>query len=351
MKPLLYVPLDEAASNAIDMAQISSKSEKMNHPIDLSQIDGGRMPVFVATVGDEALLKRAAAYKERAFLLFPEPEEGKSMPKELLKSRLIFIPVRLESLASLSYSQTIKSLEQLCYDSAPDDFNLGSEHYFQEMPTGLFHRFYHAEGRHLKEAVLRMAHTVRSIRIKKGAAYTLHLPANTALFALDEAIDVLEIAVPPDKPIFFAVRFDKRLQSAVRVSALVATPDIPASDLQRRIDGQRSYLGKLAVIVEAFAFRQIDENEMVDLCRDNGLDPDDADRFYDLIYARSDETADLIRKLRTAPLAGDREELIAQKLAEGFIDVRILEELAGLFALDADAILKRAEEIGKKSRV
>ena len=105
------------------------------------------------------------------------------------------------------------------------------------------------------------------------------------------------------------------------------------------------------MIVEAFAFRQIDENEMVNLCRDNGLDPDDADRFYDLIYARSDETADLIRKLRTALLNGDREELIAQKLAEGFIDVRILEELAGLFTLNADTILKRAEEIGKKSRV
>ncbi len=87
---------------------------------------------------------------------------------------------------------------------------------------------------------------------------------------------------------------------------------------------------------------------MEQLCRENGLEPDDADRLYDYIYTRSDETADLIKGLRTASSKADREEMIAQKLADGFIDAHILEELATLFALNGNAILARAEVLKQK---
>jgi len=353
MKRLLFVPMDETASQAIDMAALSPKSGRSGIFARGSKIatEPGQLPVFVTTGLDGEALDAVAGFPGRAFLVFPEPPAEVKLPEKLLKSGVVLVPVRVESLATFSFSQILKNLEILFNDYSPDDFNLGSEDYFAELKPGVFNRFFFAEGKHLKEAVLRMAHRVRSQRIKEGVAYTLRVPANTALFALDEAIDVLEIALPPDKPIFFAIRFDRDNQAPIRISALVATPEQATSDIQSRIDSQATYLGKLSVIIEAFAFRDIDEKEMEKLCRENGLEPDDADRLYDLVYARSDETADLIRKLRTAMGNGDRVELIAEKLADGFIDVRILEELTGLFGLDPDAILKRAEEIKKKTAI
>ena len=350
MKRLLFVAMDDGASQAMDMASLSSRSERSDWQPGRA-FEASRVPVFVTTQSDDATLLAAASAGVRGFVLFPEPPADRRLPEKVLAGGLILVPVRVESLAAFSFSQILKSLEHLFYESSPDDFSLGSEDYFGELKPGVFNRFYFAEGKHLKEAVLRMAHRVRSQRIKEGVAYTLRVPANTALFALDEAIDVLEIAVPPDKPIHFAVRFDKDNRAPIRIAALVATPEAATSDLQARIDAQPTYLGKLSVIIEAFAFRDIDEKEMENLCRENGLEPDDADRLYDLVYARSDETAELIRALRSRISAGERVELIAQKLADNFIDVRILEELTNLFGLDADTILKRAEEIKKKTAV
>jgi hypothetical protein len=353
MKKILFVAMDEGASKALDMAAISPKSARkdaLEGRLTLTP-KPGEVPVFVTTDLQRGKLEAAAGYPGKALLVFPEPPADMKLPEKLLESRLVLIPVRLESLASFAFSQTLKSLEPLFNEYSPDDFNLGSEDYFAELKPGLFHRLFHTEGKHLKEAVLRMAHRVRSQRIKEGVAYILRVPANTALFALDEALDVLEIALPPDKPIHFAIRFDKDAKAPVRISALVATPELATGDLQARIDAQPTYLGKLSVVIEAFAYRDIDEKEMERYCRDNGLEPDDADRLYDLVYARSDETAELIRNLRSAIGKGEREELVAQKLAENFIDVRILEELTGLFGLDANAILARADEIKKKTAV
>ncbi|WP_457596724.1 hypothetical protein [Hydrogenimonas sp.] len=353
MKKLLFVALDDTASQAIDMASLSPRSDRaeMSGGGPKLEIEPGKLPIFVATAATPSLLEALGGYKGRGFLVFPEPPQDAKLPQKLLESGIVLVPVRVESLATLAFSQTLKSLEYLFDEYSPEDFNLGSEDYFGEVRPGLFHRLFHAEGRHLKEAVLRMAHRVRSQRTKEGVAYILRLPANTALFALDEAIDVLEIAVPPEKPIYFAIRFDKSKDTPVRISALVATPEAATTDLQSRIDAQPTYLGKLSVVIEAFAYRDIDEKEMEKLCRENGLEPDDADRLYDLVYARSDETADLIRRLGSAMGQGEREALIAEKLAEGFIDVRVLEELANLFGLRADTILKRADEIKKKTAV
>jgi hypothetical protein len=348
---LQFVLLDDSASQAAEMAGLSGKSAvvEARGPLAVFKPEMGRVPVFVMTRFDEKKLATLADYRGKGILLYPQPDDDKALPESLMRSELVLMPVRLESLATLSFSHTMKSLELLFNEFSPDDFNLGHENHFEVLQSGMINRFFHTEGKHLKEAVLRMAHRVRSQRTREAVAYTLRVPANTPLFALDEAIDVLEIAVPPERPILFAVRFDKSPQSPVRVSACIATPGQPAGGVQARVDAQPTYLGKTVVIVEAFAFREIDEKEMEKLCRDNGIEPDDADRFYDLIYARSDETADLIRDLAGASGQGARVELIAQKLADGFIDARVLEELSRLFGLDPRMILQPAEELKKKT--
>ncbi len=349
MKKLAFLSLDDHAEHALKMAELSAKTLQLT-AVD-EKVNEGVIPVLIAT--ESQSLETAARLArqrqgQRLFLLFPEPSAEKRLPEALYAEHVTLIPVQVDSLAAFAFSHVIKTLELLFLEFSPDDFNLGDENYFASLKGGLFHRFFHVEGRHLKEAVLRMAHRVRSRRIREGVAYVIRVPANTALFALDEALDVLEIAVPPERPIHFAIRFDKESQTAVRISALIATPEHASSDLQSRIDAQPTYMGKLATIVDAYAFREVDEKEMENLCRDNGLEPDDAERFYDLIYGRPEETAELIRALRATPSKAGREELIAQKLAEAFLDVRVLEELAGLFGLSAEAILQRSEVLKKQ---
>ncbi|WP_353662543.1 hypothetical protein [Hydrogenimonas sp. SS33] len=341
-KPV-FIPLDETARQAVTMAGLTSHSE-VTEPEAARKHAQGSALIFVTSQIDAGLPERLQHYKGRKILLFPDPEENKGLAETLLKSDLVLIPVRVESLARLSFSQAVKSLETLFVELSPDDFNLGEEDIFDVLRPHLFHRFYHAEGRHLREAVLRMAHRIRSLRHKESVAYTLRVPAQTPLYSLDEALDVLEVALPPDKPLLFAIRFENKSDNT-RISALVGSPFHLRSDLQSRIDAQPTYLGKTAVIVESFAFREIDEKRMAELCRDNGIEPEDADRLYDLVYVRADETAELIRKLREARTAQEREEMVAQALSEGFIDVKILEELTHLFGLSPHTILARAETL------
>ena len=347
-KRLIFLPLDETARQAVQMAGLSSYSGV----VDASkpgEIPAGAVPVYVSTSLDEGVLRFVESKKGRGLFLFPDPEEAKELAERLLKTEPVLIPVKVESLARLGFSQAVKSVESLFVEYGPDDFSLGAEEIFEVLRPHTFHRFYHAEGKHLREAVLRMAHRVRTLRHKESVAYLLRIPAQTPLYTLDEALDVLEVAVPPDMPLYFAIRFETK-SSNIRISALVGSAFHVRSDLQMRIDAQPTYLGKASVIVESFAFRDIDENRMAELCRDNGIEPEDADRLYDLVYARSDETADLIRKLRDARDVQERVQLIADALADGFIDVRILEELVHLFRLPPEEILHLADRIKEERR-
>ncbi len=348
MKKLQFIALDDTASQSLDMAGLSSRSERLDAQaagrIPVSR-EPGKVPVFLLTKPDGKILKILQSFRGDGFLLFPEPEGNEPAVDTVLKTALVPVPVRVEALATLSFSGAIRSVELLFCETAVDDFSLGAEDPFEVLRKGMMNRLLFAEGKHLREAVLRIAHRIRTQRNKEGVVYILRIPAKTPLFTLDEALDVLEVAVPPDKPLHFAIRFQKDESAQVRISAFVATPERAVSDLQMRIDSQPTYLSKTAVIVESFAAREIEEAELDRLCRDNGIDPEDADRLYELVYTRSDETAELIRKLKNAAGAVERSELVARALAENFIDPHILEELASLFRLDAAGILARSEEI------
>ncbi|WP_456401760.1 hypothetical protein [Hydrogenimonas sp.] len=351
MKKLQFIALDDTASQSLDMAGLSPKSERIDAQAAgriPASADPGKVPVFLLTALDEETLKALRSFRGEGFVLFPEPEGNDPAVEAVLKTPLIPVPVRVEALATLAFSGAVRSVELLFSETSTDDFSLGAEDPFEVLRKGMMNRLLFAEGRHLREAVLRIAHRIRSQRSKEGVVYILRIQAKTPLFALDEALDVLEIAVPPEKPLHFAIRFQREEEAQVRIAAFVATPERAASDLQMRIDAQPTYLSKAAVIVESFAAREIEERELDRLCRDNGIDPEDADRLYELVYTRSDETAELIRKLKIAADARERTELVARALAENFIDPHILEELASLFRLDAAAILARTDEIRAK---
>ncbi|BDY12034.1 hypothetical protein [Hydrogenimonas cancrithermarum] len=344
MHALQFIALDEAALQAIEMANLS-KHTKVVAPTPertMKTADTGRLPVFVVSSLDDRMEKAIRSFQGRGLLLFPEPERTGPMTENVLKSGLVPIPVKLESLATLSFSHAVKSVETLFLEATPEDFMLGAEDHFDVLKPHTFNRFYHAEGRHLREAVLRMAHRARTLRRIEGIAYTLQLPADTPLFALDEALDVLEIAVPPETPLLFAIRFDKDTASHVKISACIGSQTHMTSDIQTRIDAQPTYLGKTAVVVESFAANEIDEKLLEALCRDNGIEPEDADRLYDILYLRTDETASLMRHLRESRNTEERIDAIAKALTDGFIDVKILEELAILYRLPPDEIIARA---------
>jgi len=346
MRTLTIVPMDDTARQAVEMAALTARSEVL--PYERIDPDAPPEGVTIAiTTSPEADLRRLERFRRGTILLFPDPEDRKNLAEALLKSECVLIPVRVESLARIAFSEALKHVEMLFVKTSPDDFMLEEENLFDVLRLHTFHRFFHAEGRQLREAVLRMAHRIRSLRAKESIAYVLRIPLQTQMYMLDEALDVLEVAMPPESPMLFAIRHEKEA-SRVRVSALVGSPFHVRSDLQTRIDAQPTYLGKTAVIVEQFAANAIDERRMEELCRENGIEPDDADRLYDLVYVRSDETAELIRHLRTETNAA-RIQRIAETLAEGFIDVKILEELTYLFDLPADTIIARAEEIRKKT--
>ena len=348
MPKLRYIALDETSLQALEMANLTRHSEV---------VDGARTPLkltddrcvnlFVVSRLDGRLLENVELLKERGILLFPEPERMNPVLEEILKSALVPIPVKIETLATFSFSQVAKSVETLFVESSDQDFNLGAEEPFDVLRPHIFNRFHYAEGRHLREAVLRMAHRVRSQRRLESVAYTLMVPSNTTLFALDEALDVLEVAVPPEKPLYFAIRFVSET-SRVKISACIAGQMQLASGIQARIDAQPTYLGKLGIIVDSFANGEIDEKRMESLCRENGIDPEDGERLYDMIYGRADETAGLIRHLRESQSVEERVEAVAKALADGFIDIRILEELTNLFGLSPDKIIARANVLRRE---
>ncbi|WP_300360979.1 hypothetical protein [Hydrogenimonas sp.] len=345
LQKLHFIAMDETAKQAVEMANLTKKSVIVDAG-GLSSVFTGSpgVSVFVVSHLDETFADAVSGFKGKGILLFPDPGERTPLIDKLLKTPLVLIPVRLESLATLSFSHAVKSVERLFVESSDQDFELGEEDLFDVLKPHTLHRFYYTEGRQLKEAVLRMAHRVRSVRRIESVAYILEVPANTALFALDEAIDVLEIAVPPEQPLFFAIRFVKGV-THVKITACIAARTHMTSDIQSRIDAQPTYLGKTAVIVEYFADGKIDEKRMDELCRENGIEPEDADRLYDLFYVRADETAELMRTLRSARSEEERIEAVARALADNFIDVRILEELAHLYRLPPDRIIARAGEL------
>ncbi|WP_300366315.1 hypothetical protein [Hydrogenimonas sp.] len=345
MPKLRFVALDDTAVQALEMANLTRHSEIVETEESLqSGTDSRIVTVFVISRLDDTSLQTINMFRGRGIVLFPEPERMNPLVESVLKSLLIPIPVKLETLATFSFSQAAKTVETLFIDSSDQDFMLGNEDLFEVLQPHIFNRFYHAEGRHLREAVLRMAHRVRSQRRLESVAYTLLLPSNTTLFALDEALDVLEVAVPPEKPLVFAIRFGKEV-SRVKISACIAAPMHLTSGIQSRIDAQPTYLGKVAVIVDSFAMGEIDERKMLTLSQDNGIDPEDADRLYEMIYVRADETAGLMRHLRESRSGEERIEAVARALADGSIDVKILEELTALFGLSADAIVARANTL------
>ncbi|WP_201353148.1 hypothetical protein [Hydrogenimonas urashimensis] len=348
---LRFIPMDSAAQQSVEMANLTRRSEiaTLTGP---SEPSSSAVHVFVLSAFDDSSLQKIAGFKGRGILLFPDQETSGPFIEKVMKSSFVPVPVKLESLAALSFSHAVKSIETLFVESSEQDFSLGEEDLFAVFQAHRLNRFYYTEGRHLREAVLRMAHRVRSRRGIESVAYTLTVPANTALFSLDEALDVLEIAVPPEKPLHFAIRFASGTNH-IKISACIASSERTPSDIQSRIDAHPTYLGKLAVIVEGFADGKIDEKRMDELCRENGIEPEDADRLYDIFYVRADETAALMRHLRESRSADERIELIAKALADNFIDVRVLEELANLYRLPADRIIARAgalQEEGSASK-
>ncbi|WP_456380417.1 hypothetical protein [Hydrogenimonas sp.] len=344
-RKLRFIAMDETAMQALEMTNLRQGSRIEEGRVQsFRSSSGSGVSVFVASRLDEEVVEKIAGFSGKGILLFPDPGEPVPLLEKLMQSSLTLVPVKLESLATLSFSHAVKSVETLFLEGSDQDFELGEEDLFDVLEPHTLHRFHYTEGRQLREAVLRMAHRVRSIRRIESVAYILEVPANTALFALDEAIDVLEIAVPPESPLFFAIRFVKGA-SHVRITAAIAAKGHGVSEIQQRIDAHPTYLGKTMVIVEYFANGKIDEKRMEELCRENGIEPEDADRLYDFLYVRGDETAELMRKLRTAGSDGERIEAIAKALADNFIEVRILEELANLYRLPADRILKRAGEL------
>ena len=343
MRTLQFIALDETALQAIEMANLNRHTEivVVTPEHTMKTPDTGRLPVFVVSLLDEQTAKALSTFQGRGILLFPEPEHMGPITDRVLKSDLVPIPVKLESPATLSFSHAVKSVETLFLESTSEDFTLGAEDHFDVLKPHTFNRFYHTEGRHLREAVLHMAHRARALRRIEGIACMLHLPGDTSLFALDEALDVLETAVPPETPLLFAIRFHKDPASHVRISACIGSPMHMRSDIQTRVDAQPTYLGKTAVIVESFASDEIDERVLETLCRDNGIEPEDADRLYDILYIRTDETVSLMRHLRESQNPDERIDAVARALTDGFIDIKILEELVTLYRLPPDEIISR----------
>ncbi len=346
MNKIQFIALDNAAAQAIEMANLGASSTMVQTKgNDLKSLASSPGVETLLVAGDAATLERLdpKTLPPASSLLFYETETSKKSAERLMESGMVLIPVQAESLAALALSRALKEYESLLVESSSEDFSLGEESVREVFKPGAFNRLFYAEGRHLREAVLRMAHIVRSRRVSEGIAYVLHLPPDTPLFALDEALDVLEMATMPKTPVYFAIRFDEKGATRIRIAAFAVTPSGIADELQNRIDSQPTYLGKVAVIVEHFAMGKIDEKEMEKLCRDNGLDPDDADRLYDIFYVRSDETADLMRRLRESRSESERVDAVAKALSDNFIDVKILEELAILYRLSPDAIMARVQ--------
>ncbi len=346
MNKVRYVILDNAAAQAAEMANLSTSSDIVHargNPIPRDFAPDAQT-LFVA--GEASTLDRLdpSSMPTGASLLFYETDTTrKSVDRIMQSSGMNLISVQIESLPALALSRAIKEFESLLIEGSAEDFSLGEVSAKEVLKPESVNRLFFCEGRHLREAVLRMAHTIRGRHVNEGVAYVLHLPLEIPLFALDEALDVLEMATMPQSPVHFAIRFNEKKDMRIYISAFAITPPEMADEMQMRIDAQPTYLGKLAIIVEHFAGGKIDEKQMEKLCHDNGLDRSDADRLYDIFYTRSDETADLMRRLRETQNGEEKIEMVAKALADNFIDARILEELSIYHSLSPEAVIIRAQ--------
>lgn len=350
---LRCMALDPNAEQALQISLSGDKDRLGIESFDISALATGEDAVnlIVSSHLDNESVKLLDPLKQitaKNILIYPDSEESAKLIKSIILSNIIPSPIQIESLTTLALSSTLDILIDILTEPKDEDIIFGVEN-----PTEIFRNEYFVStwsqsGISIESCMLSTVRSVWEIQSAYGIAMVIHVHPEMTLITLDELLDLVESRISSNSKLYIVYKNDLSKEEKPYITLILSRYLPKNTSFQELLDKEEGYLSKVAMIIDWFNSGVINAVQAELLAKDNGIEPGDLEKVYNIVYEYPERVAETIKELREAPNDTFKIDIIAKSVKEGVVDTVILEELAYTHNLPIELIVKKVEMESKQ---
>jgi hypothetical protein len=274
-------------------------------------------------------------------VILPDTVQGTGALKLLLLNGMRVIVSPSDTLMSISLAQTLETIQTLFFaQETEDEIPLDPGDIYRVIPEGTITQQHESSGTNLSTTMMKLFSLPQRLDDAAGAIIHFALHEERPLLEISEAMDIAEAQLPDNALVLLSVRNSTSDLKKSTITSLISRYYDFEQELQDAIDATASYLGKLSVIIDAFASHVISGEAADALAEKNRLDPNDMLAMYRLIYERPASTVELINIFGNETLEDDRKiEAAADAIITESVPNEIVEALVNMKHLPIEEIL------------
>ncbi len=344
--PIQVISLDETAHQALDLAELSKFDQILRSSFEkLSSVMIGEYHhiVVLSQLTDKIAEKMISelSHSEDPIVILPSSVRDREEVKQLLLGGIRVIIAPSDTLLSISLSHALEIIKSIFYgNETENEIDLDHSDIYEVIKKSTITEFHKSSGTDLSTTMMRLFNIPQGLDDVAGAIILFTAHEDRSILEISESMDIAETKLPEEAYVLFATRnntFD--LQNAT-ITCLISRYYNFELDLQKEINESESYLGKVSVIVDAFAQSVVTGDEADLLADRNGLNLNDMNAIYTVAYTQPMETVKLIEMLVDETIDSNRKiEAIADVVLKESVNIDIAEALANMQQLPINDIL------------
>ena len=200
--------------------------------------------------------------------------------------------------------------------------------------------FHESQGTEPSMTMMKLFNIPQRLDDAAGALILFDVHEDRPILEIAEAMDVAEEKLPKEAYILFETRNTVTDLQSVTIVCLISRYYDFEGSLQKEINESESYLGKMSVILDAYAQGILSGEEADFMGERNGLDTGDLNSVYKVVYTEPSETVKLIGILADEKIETDiKIEIVAEMVIDESVNLDIIDALVSAYSLSTDDIL------------
>ena len=350
--PIQVIALDKIAHQALDLAELSKFDEISKiEPKQLSSavVSGYHQILVLSELNADVLSKitEELALMEDVIILLPNMDQESEEITQLilLGVRVIFSP--LDTLLTVSLSHTLEILEIIFYGNNTEmEISTDHEDIYQVMIKGTVSEFYEESGANISTTMMSVLNTPKGFSNTCGALVLFEVAEDFPIMDIADTLNIAEDIFPKACALIFETRNTHTNLDYVKIICMVSRYVDFKPSLQQKIHESRTYLNKVATIIDAYAEGLISGEEADLLGKRNEISIEDLGTIYEVAYENPIEIVKIMRAMKNEKLSEDKKiHMIAKAVVDTSIDNDVLEEIALTHKLSIDEIISTSKQI------
>ncbi len=344
--PIQVIALDDTAQQALDLAELTRFDQLLKSDLETlsSKMISEYHQVIVLsqlTANTTTILANELTNNEDPIIILPDTLQETQEVKQLLLDGIRVIVTPSDTLLSISLSHTLKIIESLFYGNGTEsEIDIDHKDIYEVIKRGTITELHESKGVDIPTTMMRLLNTPQGYDDAAGAIFLFALHEDRSLMEISESMDIAEDKLPKEAYILLESRNTVTDPQSVTITSLVSRYYDFEGSLQKEINESESYLGRVSVIVDAFAQGIVTGDEADLMAERNGLNTEDLSNIYSIVYTEPAETVKLIGILADEKIDTNiKVEVIADMLIDSSVNTDIVEALVSAYSLSTDEIL------------